>query len=152
MKFSTRTLYGLKAIVALAARYGEGSLSVSHIAKKEGISVSYLEQILNALKKKGLVKSVRGPQGGYVLAHKPGELTLEELFYALESKKLPEKEGKSGAGQDMDEVSVGSALFWQKFSASIQNGLSKVTLKDLVDEARRFRKSKLRAPSQTFHI
>ena len=49
MRFSTRTLYGLKAILVLAARYGEGSMAVSQIAKKEGISVSYLEQILNAL-------------------------------------------------------------------------------------------------------
>ena len=152
MKFSARTRYGLKAILALAARYGEGSLSVSQIAKKEGISVAYLEQILNALKKKGLVRSVRGPQGGYVLSHKPADLTLEQLFYTLESKTAPVKETKSPPTQEMDEVSVGSALFWQKFGLSIQNGLSKATLKDLVNEARHFKKAKLPTSSQTFHI
>ena len=86
MKFSTRTLYGLKAVLVLAGRFGEGSLSVSQIAKKECISVAYLEQILNALKKKGLVKSVRGPQGGYVLSQKPSEISLDKLFYALQDK------------------------------------------------------------------
>ena len=152
MKFSTRTRYGLQAILALAARYGEGSLSVSQIAKKENISVSYLEQILNALKKKGLVRSVRGPQGGYVLAHKPADMTLEKLFYALESKASQGKEAKSQISQEMDEISVGSALFWQKFEQSIQGGLSKATLKDLVDEARHFKKAKFRLPAPTFHI
>ncbi|HTL70545.1 MAG TPA: Rrf2 family transcriptional regulator, partial [Candidatus Eisenbacteria bacterium] len=73
MKFSTRTLYGLKAVLVLAGRYGEGSLPVSQIARKEHLSVAYLEQILNGLKRKGFVKSVRGPQGGYVLAKKPSE-------------------------------------------------------------------------------
>ena len=152
MKFSTRTRYGLKAILALAARYGEGSLSVSQIAKKENISVAYLEQILNSLKKKGLVRSVRGPQGGYVLTHKPNDMTLEQLFYALESKAVQSKEPKEPISQDMDEIAVGSALFWQKFEQSIQIGLSKVTLKDLVDEARRFNKAKTRLSPSTFHI
>ena len=127
-------------------------MSVSSIAKKESISVHYLEQILNALKKKGLVKSVRGPQGGYVLAHKPADMTLERLFYALESRSLPDPEGKGRGSQALDEVSVGSELFWQKFSASLQSGLSKISLKDLVDEARRFRKSKLRTQAPSFHI
>ena len=152
MKFSTKTVYGLQAIVVLAARYGEGSLSVSQIAKKEGISVAYLEQILNALKKKGMVRSVRGPQGGYVLAHKPADVTLEQLFHALESKTSQGKETKTQISQEMDEGALGSALFWQKFEVSIQSGLSKVTLKDLVDEARHFKKAKLRASATTFHI
>jgi Rrf2 family cysteine metabolism transcriptional repressor len=149
MKFSTRTLYGLKAVLVLASRYGEGSLSVSHIAKKEKISVPYLEQILNALKKKGLVKSVRGPQGGYVLAEKPSGTTLVKLFYALEAKPFYEKAQPT---QDGDEVAIGNAIFWQQFAASIETGLSKVTLKDLLDEARRVKKGKQRSMAPTFHI
>lgn len=149
MKFSTRTLYGLKAILVLAGRYGEGSLSVSQIAKKEGISVAYLEQILNALKKKGLVKSVRGPQGGYVLAHKPTDITLEQLFYSLDGKAAS---GQNQFTPEMDEISIGGALFWQHFTLSLQSGLAKVSLKDLLDEARRIKKTKLRSSTHTFHI
>ena len=152
MRFSTRTLYGLKAILVLAARYGEGSMAVSQIAKKEGISVAYLEQILNALKKKELVKSVRGPQGGYVLSKKPAELTLHELFDSLNSNALRGKEAKTGVTADANEASLGCALFWQKFESALQSGLCKITLKDLVDEARLAGKSKSRVPSPTFHI
>jgi Rrf2 family transcriptional regulator, cysteine metabolism repressor len=151
LKFSTRTLYGLKAILVLAQRYGEGSMSVSQIAKKEGISIPYLEQILNGLKKRGLVKSVRGPQGGYVLAQKPGELSLESLFYALEPKKAVDGAG-SAPMAELDESAIGSRLFWQKLGSSIETGLSQSTLKDLVDEARRLKKTKQRTPAATFHI
>src|SRR3989338_4332190 len=148
MKFSTRTLYGLKAVLVLAGRHGEGLLSVSSIAKKENLSVHYLEQILNALKKKGLVKSVRGPQGGYSLAQKPSEVSLEKLFYALESQKMPDTKHHA----DGDEASIAGAIFWQKFFSSIEKGLSSVTLKMLLDEARALKKGKQRASSQTFHI
>lgn len=152
MKFSTRTIYGLKAILVLAMRYGEGSMSVSQIAKKESISVSYLEQILNALKKKGMVKSVRGPQGGYVLAQKPSDITLEHLFYSMESEAFAGKEGKIVLSADMNEIAIGNALFWKKLSVSIQSGLSKLSLKDLVDEARHMKKSKIRVFTPSFHI
>ena len=109
----------------------------------------YLEQILNALKKKGLVRSVRGPQGGYVLSEKPSEINLERLFYALESKSFFEKNQVS---QDGDEISAANVIFWQKFASSIEKGLSKLTLKELMDEARRLKKSKSVASSSTFHI
>src|SRR3989344_7674663 len=135
MKFSTRILYGLKAVIVLAGRYGEGSLSVSQIAKREGVSVAYLEQILNALKKKGLVKSVRGPQGGYVLAKKPSELTLKQLFDALEGS------GSAWAADeilkaDAEVVKIASVLFWKRLRESLEHGLDSFSLKNLMDQAR----------------
>ena len=149
MKFSTRTLYGLKAILVLAGRYGEGSLSVSHIAKKEDISVPYLEQILNALKKKGMVRSVRGPQGGYVLAEKPSDITLHGLLFALEEK--PELPNVSGNGQN-DETAAACSIFCSKFVNAVEAGLSGVTLKTLLDEAGQSRKTGKRPGHSTFHI
>ena len=89
MRFSTRTVYGLKAVLMLAARYGEGSLSVSQIAGRQNISAPYLEQILNALKKKGLVKSVRGPQGGHALVQPPEEVRLSDVIQTLEGSLSP---------------------------------------------------------------
>lgn len=151
MKFSTRTLYGLKAVLVLASRFGEGSLSVSQIAKKEGISVAYLEQILNALKKKGLVKSVRGPQGGYVLCKKPSEITLEQLFYSLEDKKFIKPNGNAPT-LESDEVTISNFIFWEKLRQSVEKSLSEVTLKELMDEARRFKNGKRRNSNHTFHI
>lgn len=152
MRFSTRTLYGLRAVLVLAVRYGEGSLAVSHIARQEGISVAYLEQILNELKKNGLVRSVRGPQGGYVLCRKPAEITLEELFYLLVGKDAgfgPRKDGSRTAGSD--EVAAADRIFWARLKHSIESGLRERTLQDLVDEARRQKKDKSKSV-YPFHI
>jgi Rrf2 family cysteine metabolism transcriptional repressor len=151
MKVSTRSLYGLKALLVLASRFGEGSLSVSQIAKKEGISVAYLEQILNALKKKGLVKSVRGPQGGYVLTKKPADMRLFNLFSALEDTSFGVN-GKPPASADADEIALGNFLFWKKLQVSVESGLAQVTLKDLIDEARRLKKGKPLSQTYAFHI
>lgn len=142
MKFSTRILYGLKAVLILASRYGEGSLSVSQIAKKEGISSAYLEQILNALKKKGLVKSVRGPQGGYVLTKKPSDIDLESLFYTLEDKGIAAIQAKINVSPETDEATIANFIFWKKFKSCIGEGLGKLTVKDLIDESRRLKKAK----------
>lgn len=142
MKFSTRTLYGLKAILVLASRHGEGSMSASMIAKKEDISVAYLEQILNALKRKGFVKSVRGPQGGYVLAKKPSEISLEALFSVLVDKNFFELMPKFSITAQSDETGIANYIFWQKMKNSLEKGLAQTSLKDLVDEARRLKRSK----------
>jgi Rrf2 family protein len=152
VKFSTKTLYGLKAVLVLASRFGEGSLSVSQIAKKEGISVPYLEQILNSLKRKGLVKSVRGPQGGYVLAKKPSEISLESLFYTLEEKPSAALNGKLQVTPETDEVAIANLMFWGKLKASLEKGLSEITLKDLLDDARKLKKGKSTASPYTFNI
>ena len=77
---------------------------------------------------------------------------LAKLFYALESKHAPEKDPKHPVETDGDEVSIGNAIFWQKFAAAIEKGLSEVTLKDLLDEAHRLKKGKQRLPASTFHI
>ena len=151
-KFSTRTLYGLKAVLVLASHYGEGSLSVSQIAKKEGISVPYLEQILNGLKKKGIVKSVRGPQGGYALNQKPSELSLKTLFGALEERSFWDNHAKASISAESDEAAVADFIFWNRLKLSVQKGLSEVTLKDLIDEARRFKKAKSSPANFSFHI
>ena len=151
MKFSTRTIYGLKAVLVLASRFGEGSLSVSQIAKKEGISVAYLEQILNALKKKGFVKSVRGPQGGYVLAKKPSEISLDSLLFILGTKNFIDLNNQLTISAETDEISIANLIFWKKFKSSIETGLSQISLKDLIDEARSLKKSKSHA-HYTFNI
>ncbi len=152
MKFSTRTVYGLQAVLVLASRYGEGSLSVSQIAKREEISVAYLEQILNALKKRGLVKSVRGPQGGYVLAKKPSELTLKQLFDALEGADSEWGGEREALKSDADEVKIANVIFWKKLRASLDEELASSSLKNLMDQARQIKKEKKSSVAYPFHI
>ena len=152
MKFSTRTIYGLQAVLVLASRYGEGSLSVSQIAKREGLSVAYLEQILNALKKKGLVKSVRGPQGGYVLAKKPSELTLKQLFDSLEGAGTSWGGTREALKADAEVVKIANFIFWKKLRVSLEEGLASSTLKNLMDEAHQTKKEKKSSAAYPFHI
>jgi len=68
MKLSTRSTYGMRALVELGLTVGRGPLSAAQIAERQGLSVAYLEQLLHRLKKQGLVISIRGPKGGYLLA------------------------------------------------------------------------------------
>lgn len=86
MKLSTRGRYGLMAMYHLAENYGKGPLSVNYIAETEGLSVAYLEQLFSRLKKKKLVKSIRGAQGGYVLTAAPEEIAIGEVIAALEGE------------------------------------------------------------------
>ena len=71
MKISTRGRYGIRLMLALALNYNNGTIPLKTIAKDQGISEKYLEQIINPLTKSGLVKSFRGAQGGYTLTNPP---------------------------------------------------------------------------------
>ena len=84
MKLSSRSRYGFRAILELALEYGNGPLQIKTIAQKEDISNKYLEQLVAMLKSAGLVRSIRGPRGGYVLARTPGEIKLSDIFTTLE--------------------------------------------------------------------
>ncbi|MDO4543051.1 MAG: Rrf2 family transcriptional regulator [Clostridia bacterium] len=84
MKLSTRTRYGLKAVVDLAIGYGQGPLSLTVLAAKQGVSESYLEQLLRILKKEGIVDTVRGVNGGYILCEDPEMITASRVILALE--------------------------------------------------------------------
>jgi Rrf2 family protein len=84
VKLSTRTRYGIRAILELAVNHGKGPLQTRVIARRQNISVKYLEQLMAMLKTGGFVRSIRGSKGGYVLARPPAQIKLREVFSALE--------------------------------------------------------------------
>ncbi len=84
MKLSSRSRYGLRAVLDLALEYGKGPLQIKTIASRQDISNKYLEQLMTILKTSGLVRSLRGPKGGYMLAKPPNEVKLDEVFTVLE--------------------------------------------------------------------
>ena len=84
MKFSTKGTYGLRAVVELATRYGEGPVSLTAVATEQGISEAYLEQLMRSLKKAGIVKTARGKAGGYLLTKEPSKISVLETLRALE--------------------------------------------------------------------
>jgi Rrf2 family transcriptional regulator, cysteine metabolism repressor len=89
MKFSTRTTYGLRAMINLAKNRNNGSLSLGVLAKQENISLAYLERLFAGLKKAGLIKAEKGAAGGYALAHDPEEIVVFDIVKALEGKLSP---------------------------------------------------------------
>ena len=88
MKMSTRARYGARALAELAAAYHHKPLSVKELAHIQCLSVKYLEQIMAALKAAGLVRAVRGLHGGYELGSAPEEISLGDVYEALEGKPM----------------------------------------------------------------
>ena len=84
MKLSTRSRYGTRMMLDLAKRFDEGPVRIGDIAKREEISVKYLEQLIIPLKQANFIKSVRGPKGGHMLSRPPEDITVGEVVKALE--------------------------------------------------------------------
>jgi Rrf2 family transcriptional regulator, cysteine metabolism repressor len=84
MKFSTRAIYGMRAMLALARAHGHGSTFLKDIAERENLPGTYLEQLMVPLRKAGLVQAVRGARGGYTLSRHPSEITVLAILEALE--------------------------------------------------------------------
>ena len=84
MKLSTRSRYGTRMMLDLAQHYNEGPVRIGQIAKRQDISVKYLEQLVIPLKKADLIQSVRGPKGGHLLAKPPSEISIGQVVEVLE--------------------------------------------------------------------
>jgi Rrf2 family transcriptional regulator, cysteine metabolism repressor len=146
MKISTRTRYGVRAMFELAMEYGKGPLQTRTIAEREDISNKYLEQLVAVLKSAGLIRSIRGPRGGYVLVDPPAKVRLLEIFVALEGPIQPVDclEHETYCPRCATCVTRG---VWAEIQKSVTNVLENTTLQDLVDRAKR-----LADGSGTYHI
>lgn len=89
VKISTKGRYGLTIMMELASRYGEGPISLKSIAEKHQLSEHYLEQLIAPLRNSGLVKSIRGAYGGYVLAKRPEQISAGDVIRVLEGPISP---------------------------------------------------------------
>ena len=132
MKFSTRTTYGLRAMINLAKQKDQKSLSVARIAKNEGISHGYLERLFAKLKKAGLVEAEKGASGGYRLSREPKKISVFEIIKPLEGKLTVfhclVEEGKIFCGKKC-ECGVVSVL--TKVQSAVNNTLKNIKLSDL---------------------
>lgn len=81
--------YGVRVLLDLAQHYGQGAVAASEIARRQGIPEPYLDQLLAILRRAGMVKSKRGPQGGHMLARVPEQVNLGEVIAALENSSSP---------------------------------------------------------------
>ena len=135
MKLSTRARYGIRAMAKLAEHYGGGPMQLRVIAKNEEISFKYLEQLIAILKSTGIVRSVRGPRGGYMLAKPPNEIKLSEVFTALEGEVAPTEclEDESYCSRSGECV---TRDIWRQVQQAILSVLDSITLQDLVERAK----------------
>ncbi len=89
MKLSTRSRYGVRLMFELALNYPKGSLLLKDIAKRQDISEKYLSKLIIPLKSAGLVNSIRGAHGGYILAREPTKISIKEIVEVLEGDISP---------------------------------------------------------------
>lgn len=134
MKLSTRGRYGLKAMVDLAVNYGGGMMSTASLAALQGISDAYLEQLIAALRKAGLVNSVRGAQGGYSLARPPNEISVNDVLRVLEgSTAVMGCVGTENANCD-NACSCSARPLWLKLQSCIDQVLDSTSLADMAED------------------
>ncbi len=134
MKITTKAHYGLMAMCILAENWGKGPVSVREIAKSQMLSDSYMEQLIAMLRKAGLVKSVRGAQGGYVLTRPPEEITTGEIFKALEGPlTLTACAGDSSNCSCILESGCVSRHFWKDFYDHMNDFLESRNLAELIN-------------------
>ena len=135
MKLSTRGRYGLRAMFDLAIHYNEDHISLNSIAERQGISEGYLEQLIIPLKKAGMVKGIRGAQGGYVLAQPPAGITVGKVLRLLEGS-LAIVECLNEESKCSNENECITRLIWKKISDSISDLVDSITLEELVRDYR----------------
>ncbi len=135
MKLSTRTRYGMRAVLELAENYGKGPIQLKTIAQHQEISAKYLEQLMTILKSAGIVNSVRGSKGGYILAKLPGQIKVSDCFNCLEGPVITTEcvDNESYCTRTNDCV---ARQIWAEVQKAIMEVLQSKTLQNLVDRAK----------------
>jgi len=129
MNISSRCEYACRAVIELAAHaHTEVPVTAVHIAQKRHIPEKYLVHILLQLKRAGLVRSVRGAQGGYLLAQPPDEITLYDIVCAIDGPILDPLPADDTAGGDLKHA-------WRKVAHDIEASLSAITVRHVLDRA-----------------
>ncbi len=133
MRISTRGKNAIKLMLDLATYHQGEPVRLKDIAKRQNISEKYLEQIVAALHKTGLVKSIRGAHGGYILAYPPEKYTAGQILKAVEGDLAPmDCVGENGSECENKGTCVSYRL-WEKLDAAINDVLEGITLADMLD-------------------
>jgi Rrf2 family protein len=136
MKISTKGRYGTRAMIDIAENYGKGPVSLRQLTERQCLSLKYMEQIIPLLKSAGLIRSARGAHGGYVLARKPGEISLRDIVEALE--------GSWSLVDCLDDPNLcdrtkecGAYDVWNDIQAAMYQILDSTTLADMLALSRK---------------
>ena len=142
MNLSKKSRYGITALIDLAVYARNQCVQLSSIAERNKISEKYLEQIFSGLRRAGLVKSIKGPQGGYLLAKSPESITVADVIYALDGSYLLEDERSVVSGADEKGISTAiQKLLIEQMNDQTDKLLKQLTLKTLVDSSLEYSQS-----------
>ena len=136
MKLSTKGRYGLRALIDLAIHSQKAPVSLNSISQRQYISERYLEQLMAKLKKEGLVKSVRGAGGGYLLGRDPKEISVGDVLRALEGDlSLVDCAAYQEAGSCRVSESCITKYVWSQINDSINQTVNGITLDTLMRQS-----------------
>ena len=128
MKLSKKSRYGIAALIYLAIYQKEGRVALNNIAERNKISLQYLEQVFAALRRNKIVKSIKGAQGGYLLAKDIKDITVAEIIEALDGTyKIEDEEGDSVASHIIQDKIV------DRVNDNLDEILTNITLRDLLE-------------------
>lgn len=127
MKISTKGRYGLTIMIELAKKHGEGPISLKTIAQANDLSEHYLEQLIAPLRNTGLVKSIRGAYGGYVLSDVPSKITAGDVIRVLEGPITPV--------EGIEDEEPAKRELWIRIRDAIKDVLDNTTLEDLASHS-----------------
>ncbi len=134
MRLSTKGRYAVTAMVDLASHETGQPVSLADIAERQEISLSYLEQLFSRLRKGHLVRSVRGPGGGYMLARPAAEMQISEIVRAVDDVTQPlDRPGSSLDGDECDRSRLLTHDLWRQLDHQIHSYLSSISLADVCD-------------------
>jgi len=137
MKVSTKGRYGLRAILDISLYQHAGPVTINSIAQRQNISERYLEQLLVTLRQNGLIKSIRGFQGGYILAKEPGAISVGDVIRSLEGPVVP----VDCVNDDPETCSRAefcvTKKVWEDLKKSMNDVLDSYTLQDLINESQK---------------
>jgi Rrf2 family transcriptional regulator, iron-sulfur cluster assembly transcription factor len=134
MRLSTKSRYGLRALFDIAYNAGSQPAQIQDISRRQEISPRYLEQIFQGLKKHGILKSKRGPQGGYCLAKSPEEITVRAVIEATEGDTMiVDCTSRRKKGECNFDGSCVTQTVWEESNAKLNEFFESVTLKTLCE-------------------
>jgi Rrf2 family protein len=131
LRLSTKGQYGVRAMYEIASGYPDEPVNIKIISERQDVSIHYLEQILNKLRRAGLVKSVKGPGGGYLLSRRPESITIADILFELEGPLAITSCLNPEEGCVRVEICV-THLLWKALGQQIEEFLSTISLHDLV--------------------
>ena len=136
IKIPLKVTYAIFATLDLALRYGEGPIQAKMIARRQTIPPRFIEQVLHALKQGGIVDSIRGPQGGYVLRQPPSEVSLAAIVETMNGQAESETREVSTNGHSLRPLHREALLstLWDRVYQAEREVLSSVTLQSLIEQ------------------